>query len=242
MALLIRLLFSAVLGYASMASAVNEERPEKVIQDTLSRQFPHLKVSQIKPAVMAGLYQVSAGPVILYMSADGRYIFDGDVYDTQAKNQNLTEKERQTTRKALFAAIPDKEVIWYKAKNAKHTVTVFTDIDCGYCRRFHQQVKELNTKGVSVRYLAFPRSGVGTPSYDKIVSVWCSDARAVALTKAKEGEAVPAKQCENPVQKQFELGAMAGVQGTPSLILDDGTLIPGYLPADKLLEILNRTQ
>lgn len=240
MTLFVRLLFSLILGYACMANAANGEKSEKVIRDTLLRQFPHLKVSQIKPAGIAGLYQVSAGPVVLYMSADGRYIFDGDVYDTQTNNQNLTEKERQATRKALFDAIPDKEFIWYKAKNPKHTVTVFTDIDCGYCRRFHQQVKELNAKGVSIRYLAFPRSGVGTPSYDKIVSVWCSDVPALALTKAKEGEVIPVKQCESPVQKQFELGAMAGVQGTPSLILEDGTLIPGYLPADKLLEILNR--
>lgn len=239
MTLFVRLLFGVLLGCAGMAGAANEDKVEKVIQDTLARQFPSLKVTQIKPTVITGLYQVSAGPVLLYMSADGRYIFDGDIYDIQANNQNMTEIERQTSRKSVFASILDKEVIWYKAKNQKHVVTVFTDIDCGYCRRFHRQVKDLNAQGVSVRYLAFPRSAAGTPSYEKMVSVWCSETPAAALTKAKEGEVIPVKQCDNPVQKQFELGARMGVQGTPSLILEDGTLIPGYVPTDKLLEMLN---
>ncbi len=235
-----RLMLSLLLGYTSIVGAATTDKPEKVIQDTLARQFPHLKVDKVKPTTVMGLYQVSAGPILLYISADGRYIFDGDIYDTQANNQNVTEKERQTTRKAALANVSDKEFIWYKAKNPKHTLTVFTDIDCGYCRRFHQQVKELNAQGVSVRYLAFPRSGAGTPSYNKMVSVWCSETPADALTKAKDGVVIPTRQCDNPVQKQVELGALAGVQGTPSLILEDGTLIPGYVPTDKLLEILDR--
>jgi len=117
---------------------------------------------------------------------------------------------------------------------------VFTDIDCGYCRKLHGEIDQFNAKGITVRYLAFPRSGIGAPSYNKAVSVWCDKDPQAAMTRAKNGETLPKADCDNPVKEQYELGQLIGVQGTPAIIMEDGALLPGYVPAAKLAAALDK--
>ena len=130
------------------------------------------------------------------------------------------------------------KMIVYGPKDAKRHITVFTDIDCGYCRKLHNEMPELTAAGIQVRYLAYPRAGVGSKSHKKYVSVWCNSDQQTAMTDAKAGRDVPVASCENPVEESFELGRKVGVEGTPTIIFDDGTLTPGYLPSATLIERL----
>jgi len=136
----------------------------------------------------------------------------------------------------------EENMIIFPAKNSKHTISVFTDIDCGYCRKLHNEIDQYNAKGITVRYLAFPRAGIGSPSYDKAVSVWCEKDRQAAMTRSKSGETLPKASCKNPVAEEYELGQLLGVNGTPALVLDNGSLLPGYVPANRLVRVLNEAK
>lgn len=193
----------------------------------------------IKPTPVNGVYEAKFGTELIYVSADGRYFFSGDLIDGTSRT-NLSEQSRTVERKEMLAKVEDKDAVIFKAKGEqKHLLTVFTDVDCGYCVKLHKEVNQLNEAGVSVRYLAYPRAGVGSESYKKIVNVWCADDKQDALTKSKAGETIASKECENPVAKEFELGQKLGVNGTPALFTEDGTMIPGYRPADQLVKILD---
>jgi thiol:disulfide interchange protein DsbC len=141
-----------------------------------------------------------------------------------------------------MASVKAEDMVVFGPDDAKYTVDVFTDIDCPYCVRLHRQMAEYNRLGIRIRYLAFPRAGVPSSSYDKWVSVWCSDDRQSAMSRAKSGMQIPEKKCDNPVEKQFALGRSVGVRGTPSLILEDGELVPGYVPPSELLEMLKENE
>jgi thiol:disulfide interchange protein DsbC len=176
---------------------------------------------------------------IVYLSQDGRFIIQGDLIDLKERT-NLTEARLDTQRSKALAAIgEDQMVVFAPAEPAKHTITVFTDIDCAYCRKFHQEIADYNRNGIKVRYLLYPRAGIGSDSYDKAVAVWCSPNRQEAITRAKKGETVEQKSCPNPVKDQYELGQALGVRGTPTIILENGQIIPGYVPAAKLATMLD---
>ena len=168
---------------------------------------------------------------------DGRFYIDGDVFDMDSR-ANLTEARRQSSRVALIRAVRDDQAIVFSPKGYLYTINVFTDIDCTYCRKLHSEIAELNRLGVRVRYLMYPRSGPGSEAWQKAESVWCSPDRNDALTRAKRGEAVEPRSCENPVAAQYELGRELGIRGTPGIITDNGEYITGYLPAPRLVEHL----
>lgn len=209
------------------------------IKNMLATIMPQAKPDNVSPSVLPGMYEAVYGPQIIYVSKDGRYMFEGDLYDLQ-KRVNLTENKREGGRAKVIAQVDPKTMIVFAPEKPKYTITAFTDIDCGYCRKLHNQIAEYNKLGIAVRYLAYPRSGVDTPSYEKAVSVWCADDRKQALTIAKSGETPEKKQCENPVKKHMEAGSEVGVSGTPSLVLESGRLIPGYVEPARLLQILTQ--
>ncbi len=152
---------------------------------------------------------------------------------------NLTEQRRVSLRKDALAKLDEKDMIIFGPQKAKYTITVFTDIDCGYCRKMHAEMEKYNDLGIRVRYLSFPRGGIGSKSYDDAVNVWCAADRQKAMTKAKQGQEIPTKTCANPVKAEFELGQQLGVQGTPSIFLESGQNLPGYLPPEKLIQVLD---
>lgn len=196
----------------------------------------------IAPTPMAGMYVVRlAGGRYLYASGDGSHMIAGEMYDFAGKELvNLTEKERMTMRRDALGALQLRDVIVFSPQGKpKAILHVFTDVDCGYCRLFHQQVPDLNSKGVEIRYLAYPRKGLESLEYAKMATAWCADDRQQTLTDLKNDKDVEVNICrENPVAAQFRMGNEFGVRGTPSLVLMDGTLIPGYKPAGELLAIL----
>jgi thiol:disulfide interchange protein DsbC len=198
-----------------------------------------IKVEDVRPSPIAGLYEVRSGAEVGYVSADGRYYVDGDVFDMNSKH-NLTEDTRRAGRLALMASVEDSSAIVFAPDGkAKHTVTVFTDVDCVHCRRMHSEIAELNRLGIRVRYLMFPRGGPGSESWRKAESVWCSADRRDALTRAKRGETLKAAKCESPVAAQYELGRQLGITGTPGIITDSGEFLAGYATAAYLAQYLS---
>lgn len=206
----------------------------------LAKQLHGVDAGDISKSPLKGLYQVTVGPNVAYVSADGRYLLQGELYDLKTK-QNLTEKVRAKERVGLLAGIrPDQEIV-YKPKNGKvkHTITVFTDIDCGYCREFHSHINTVTALGIEVRYLSFPRTGPNTSSWTKAEQVWCAKDRKAALTRAKLGANPSGKVCaNNPVGEDYDLGHQLGVTGTPAIFASNGELLGGYLSPSELAKSL----
>ena len=195
---------------------------------------PNMEPDYIVEAPLAGMYEVRFGSIIVYLSDDARFMLRGDLIDLDA-GRNLTENARQTARAEAVGRIGEANMIVFAPDAPKHIITVFTDVDCGYCARMHRQMADYNRLGIGVRYTAFPRAGVGSPTYDKMVSVWCAEDQHTAMTDAKAGRAVEPARCDNPVSGQYEAGRAIGVNGTPAIVLESGELIPGYVPPDELL-------
>ena len=208
------------------------------IEKSIKKALPNVVLDQINPTPIDGISEVLVGPSVLYITNDGKYLFQGSLIDI-ATRTNLSEERRKDVRIAAINDFGEDRMIIFPAEKPRHTITVFTDIDCGYCRKLHNEIDQYNDKGITVRYLMFPRSGPNSPSYDKAVSVWCEKDRRQALTDAKAGKVLPKASCENPIKKEYELGSMIGIRGTPAIILEDGEMLPGYIPADRLVKALN---
>lgn len=228
----------AVIALAACGPAASDP-PAKADPRASIAERLEIDVNDVRPAPVEGLYEVRSGAEVGYVSTDGRYYVDGDVFDMTSKH-NLTEDVRRQGRLALLATIKDSEAIVFEPKGAvKHTVTVFTDVDCAYCRRMHSEIGELNDRGIRVRYLMFPRGGPGSEAWDKAVAVWCSADRKDALTRAKRGEKIPAGKCTTPVAAEYELGRRMGVTGTPGIVTETGEFVAGYATAAYLAAYLD---
>ncbi len=232
------LIFGLVLPPASIADQAGDIQR---IEQRWHELLPRVQPDAIEPTPVPGLYAVRYRASVYYFSADGRYLISGSMVDLDTR-QDLTEKLVAGYRKAQIEAVPESDMIIYSPKEKKHTVTVFTDIDCPYCRKLHREMAEYNKRGIEVRYLAYPRAGVGSESYKKAVSVWCAKDRNAAMDKAKAGEPVEYRTCDNPVRKEMALGDAVGVQGTPAIVLENGEMIPGYQPAAQLAAKLDGIQ
>lgn len=234
----IRVLSGVFLSLAASISLAAD--PDQAIRATLTKLQPDMAVEAIAESPMNGLFQVHLkGGRLLYASADGQFLMQGNLY--QMKGDNAVNLTRQVESKGVakeINSIPLSEMVVFSPEGpAKAHITVFTDTDCGYCQKLHSEVPELNRRGIEVRYMAFPRQGVGSHGYNTLVSVWCAKDRQAAMNLAKSREEVPAATCDNPVAKQYELGQLVGVSGTPSIVLGNGEMIPGYQPAPQLAEI-----
>ncbi len=210
---------------------------ENAIRQALTKSMPDVKVESVKSSQVKGLYEVEVGANIFYASEDGKYLIQGRLIDI-ASRTDLTEEKLGGARKQAIEKLGQDKMIVFQPKKSKYTVTVFTDIDCGYCRKLHSELDQYMAEGITIQYLFFPRAGKGSDSYDKAVSVWCSDDRKAALTAAKKGETPAAKTCNNPVDEHMQLGADFDVKGTPMIVTEKGTIYPGYLPAKQLAEAL----
>jgi thiol:disulfide interchange protein DsbC len=219
-------------------SAMTEIAPKADVRAEIARRLD-VKPEEIQPSPIPGLYEVRSGSDVGYVSVDGRFYVNGDIFDMKTRD-NLTETARQQGRIDLLAKVTDADAIVFTPQGSvRHTLTVFTDIDCPYCRRMHQEIAELNRLGIRVRYLMFPRSGPDTDSWHKAEAVWCSADRRDALTRAKRGEVVKAPKCKSSIAEQYALGQEMGIRGTPAIITDKGEYVDHYMPAAQLSEYLS---
>lgn len=228
-------------GAASSApatpAAANTAKPADP-REAIAKKFNRVTPEDVRMSPIPGVYEISLGSQIGYATADARYAILGDLVDLDT-DVNLSENRRRSIRNRLLDAVPESEMLVYGSKTAPYTLTVFTDIDCGYCRKLHSQMAEYNRLGIRVRYLFFPRSGPNTDSWHKAESVWCASNRNDALTRAKNGEAVKSSKCPTQIiSRDFELGQKLGVDGTPAIILPTGELLPGYSPPSELLHYI----
>ena len=233
--LMVMVLLLVFLPQAIMADA---NKAEQRIRDKLATLVPGTVPDTIKITPIKDLYEVVFGAQVMYFSADARYMFQGNLLDLDAR-EDLTEKTRGKARKKVLDKVSKDEMIIFSPKKSLHTITVFTDIDCPYCRKLHAEMKEYIDAGIEVRYLLFPRTGKNSPSFNKAVSVWCAEDSNQALTDAKMGKEVETQTCDNPIENQINIGQMVGVTGTPAIILEDGELVPGYRPAKQMSAMLD---
>ncbi|HEY0973806.1 MAG TPA: DsbC family protein [Solimonas sp.] len=249
--------FLAVALFASLLSACAPERSAdgatpaapadateiERVRAQLAKFLPEIQPDDVRPSAVPGLYEVQQGSLFAYVTADGRYLISGDLIDV-ASGQSLTENRRRADRVARLRDIGEDQSIIFAAAGGvtpANTVTVFTDIDCGYCRKLHREIGDYNAAGVSVRYLFYPRSGPGTDSFRKAEVVWCSSDRREALTRAKMGAPMDGpSDCPNPIMTDYALGQELGLRGTPMMVLPDGEVVNGYVPAAALAERLKQ--
>jgi thiol:disulfide interchange protein DsbC len=201
------------------------------------------KLEDLRPSPIPGIYEFMQGADVSYMTADGKYFLDGNLYD-MATRENLTEALRTHARLAMINAVPESQMLIFSPKNPLYTITVFTDVDCAYCRKLHSEMAELNRLGVRVRYMFYPRTGPNTDSWKKAEVVWCSANRNEALTQAKLGGKLDmTKTCDaNPVAREYALGQSIGVRGTPAILTENGNYISGYMPPRELLQEIKDLQ
>lgn len=235
--------FSLAITMAVAADAP-AEKPEALIKRVLEASRSDIKVQTVAPSEIPGLYAVQFvdGPLV-YVTPDAKYFVLGDLFQVQGSGKgyvNLAEAKRNDDRAKLLAGVQLKDMIVFKPKTeTKGVINVFTDVECGWCQHFHQDVPKLNAMGIEVRYLAFPRAGIGSDDYRKMVTAWCAKDRQATLTRYKNREQVALNLCEpNPVAAQYQLGERMGVNGTPSLVTAKGELIPGYVPPEELAKTL----
>lgn len=210
---------------------------EAAIKAALEKSMPTAKVEAIKPSEIKGVYEVTLGSSIYYASEDGKYLLQGRLIDV-ANRTDLTEQRLGATRKSALEKIGVNNMIVFKAKMEKYKAFIFTDIDCGYCRKLHSEIDQYSAEGITIQYLFFPRAGKGSDSYDKAVSVWCAKDRNAALTAAKKDQSLDSKTCENPIDKHMQLASEFDVKGTPMIVTENGNIYPGYLPAKELAQAL----
>ncbi len=207
----------------------------RAVADNFKRLFPQASVTSVKATPLPGIYEVVSDGQVMYMTEDGNFMLDGSIWDT-ANRRDLTENTNKRLRRVALKRIGKDQMISYVPDHTKYTVSVFTDVECGYCRKFHAHMPELQKLGIRVNYLMTPFRGEQARA--KAIGVWCADDRNAAMDLAKSGAAIPPKQCDNPIESHLRAAREVGVRGTPAIVLESGAFIGGYVPPKKLLEAL----
>lgn len=226
---------TGLLMFFLLTAAVQAD--EAAIKAALSKSMPTAKIESIKPSEVKGLYEVTLGASIYYVSEDGKYLFQGRLIDV-ANRTDITAEKLGAVRKVALDKVGESNMIVFKSKIPQKKVYVFTDIDCGYCRKLHSEIDQYLAEGITIQYLFLPRAGKPSDSYDKAVSVWCSKDRNKALTAAKKDQTLDRLTCPNPVDNHMKLAAEFDVKGTPFIISEKGGVFPGYVTAKELAEAL----
>jgi thiol:disulfide interchange protein DsbC len=226
---------------ADAAKAADAKSVEKGgdIRAQIAKHIPGAKPEDVRPSPVNGLYEVTLGSSVGYASSDGKFLIAGDLFDLDTQT-NITKKRRADVRARMLSTLKDDQLIVFSPENPKYTITVFTDVACGYCRKLHSEIGEYTKRGIRVRYAAFPRSGPGTPSWQKAEAVWCSKDRQTAITLAKQGQLIEGPKCATPVGAEYHLAEELGVDGTPAVFTASGEQIGGYVPAAQMLKYLDK--
>ncbi len=240
--LLLIVLAPLTLSVQAQEFAGSQALQDKLVQAIVTASQGQLEILAIKETPLGNMFEVELNTgELLYSDISGDYLFAGDMYQTTGAGlMNLSSSTRQIRTLERIATIPEDQMIIFDPENEiQATLTVFTDVDCTYCRALHRDMEDLLAKGIRIRYLAYPRGGEGAGSFDKMISVWCSEDRHKSLTQAKNGQNLPIRDCETPVMSHYDVGNQIGISGTPALIFPDGRVIPGYMDVDRLVAMLN---
>ncbi len=226
------LIVFALVAPISVAAADDAEL--EAVRAKITGMFESVDPGNINPGPVAGWYVIAQAPIVAYVSADGRYLLQGDIIDLDT-HINVTEESRNDMRRDVLASVSDDDVIAFSPDDVQYSVAIFTDIDCIYCRKLHAQIDEYMDNGIEVRYLLYPRNGPASRSWNTAQQVWCSKDRNHSLTMAKLDKGFDTQQCDSPmVSDHYRVGRDIGLSGTPAIVFEDGTMIAGYLPPEQL--------
>ncbi len=227
------MIFFVLATAAAMTAAVADDAELEAVRAKITGMFDSVQAENINPGPVPGWYVIAEAPIIAYVSADGRYLMQGDIIDLDT-HTNVTEEDRNDMRRDVLADVSDADVIAFSPDDVQHSVAIFTDIDCTYCRKLHARIDEYLDNGIEVRYLLYPRSGPASRSWNTAQQVWCSKDRNHSLTMAKLDKGFDTQKCDSPmVSDHYKLGQDVGLSGTPAIVLEDGSMIAGYLgPAE----------
>lgn len=225
---------AVLVGLAATSVASADDAQLEAVRAKVGEKFEMIQPQHVNPSPVEGWYTIQKGSIVAYISGDGRFLLQGDLIDLDGQ-VNLSEEARNESRRELMHSIPDDDAIVFAPDDAKYSVTVFTDVECTFCRRLHSQIADYMDRGIQVRYLLYPRNGPASRAWNTSEEVWCSDDRANALTMAKQDRKFETSSCDaSIVKRHYQLGQEVGLSGTPAIVLDDGTLLGGYLPPDQL--------
>lgn len=227
---------TAALSFVATATPVLAQSSESAVRGAIESLVPNAKIDSIAESVVPGIFEVTIDGRVVYVTAEGRYLIQGSIFDIPNR-VDITEASRSKVRRDALAQVTTGRIV-FAPPNPKYRLTVFTDIDCGYCRKMHEHITEYNSAGIAIEYLFFPRAGIGSDSYQKAVSVYCSTNQQKAMTDAKAGQPLDRKECNNPIADQFTLSQQIGVTGTPAVFTEDGTQLGGYMEPAQLLQRL----
>jgi thiol:disulfide interchange protein DsbC len=238
----LKLLTAALVVFLSAASAWAEDAALEEVRAKMTALFESIEPENINSSPIDGWYTIQQGSIVAYVSANGRYLLQGDLIDLDSQ-VNLTEQSRNGARRGLIAAVADDETIMFSPAEVKYKVTVFTDVDCTYCRKLHSHIDEYLDQGIQVRYMLYPRNGPASRSWSKSEQVWCANDRNQALTAAKQDRGFETSQCDDvaAISNHYRLGQDVGLNGTPAIVLEDGTMINGYMTPAQLGARLQQT-
>jgi len=219
-----------------LAASEESQDPEQQLRESLARIAPEMAITSVTESVMPGVYEVVSGAQVFYVTPNGKYMLEGSIIDLEQR-VDISEQRRGTLQMSLINDVPEDQMLVFnnEAGDAERSITVFTDTDCGYCQRLHQEIETITAADIKVRYLLFPRAGLESPSSTELQSVWCASDQQEAMTIAKTGGQVPHASCENPIESHMAVARQVGLRGTPLIYLDSGTKIPGYQPAAELI-------
>jgi thiol:disulfide interchange protein DsbC len=226
-----------LLGISLLFCQFSVNADDAAIKQAFHKIMPTTEIDSISSAVIPGLFEVMVGPKIYYMTGDGKYLLQGNIFDVEAK-KDITDEKMAGARIKSINKIGLEQMIIFKPEVSKFTISVFTDIDCGYCRKLHAELDQYLAEGIAIHYLFYPRAGKGSESYKKAVSVWCAEDRNKALTLSKKGQQLPKKECDNPIDEHMRLARELGARGTPMMVTEKGAIFPGYIPAKQLKKAL----
>lgn len=221
-----------------LLAAASSHADTQSVEAALKRELPSIKPDSITESPIKGLYEVIVGARLFYVSEDGKFLVHGSIMDLKTR-EDLSDARLASVRLKALDHLGRDNLIVFKPKIEKHFIYVFTDIDCGYCRKLHSEIENYLREGIEVRYLFFPRAGKDSESYQKAVTVWCAKDRNAALTRAKTGESLAIKTCPNPIDQHMALASAMGASGTPMIVTDKGVIIPGFVPPKELAKELD---
>lgn len=235
--LAVTLLIICAFSVSHAEESVNVPEPVRVALKQMDPVFPP---QNIQKSEISGLYEARIGPTMIYISDDGKYLMNGELFSIGTQANITREKSNYARKDFVYSQIDEKDMIVYEPKGeAKYEITVFTDVTCPYCKKLHGEIEQYLSLGFRVRYVFYPREGESSDSYVKSVSIWCSDNRKNSLTKVKSGGDIPKKECNAPVKNHLKIGNFLRIPGTPAILLDNGELVPSYVPADKLASAID---
>ena len=221
-----------------VSPAVSDKGIPEAVTRAVANLIPGLEPDRVLSTPIPDLYLAAFGAQLVYISADGRYLLTGDLIELNS-SRNLTEEVRGKARREIVDALDESGMVVFSPKKVRSIITVFTDVSCPYCAKLHQEMGALSKGGIKVRYLGYPRAGIPSQAHDILVSVWCADNPQQAMTDAKAGREIEQKNCDTQIREHMAVADQIGVRGTPTIVLQDGSILPGYLPANELVERAN---